>query len=122
MTNDMDAFFPEMNPDLVRVPPEETRILSLAAEHAAPNPEFNTGERVRVNLKITPFLQRPHIEVILSDADGEELSMTNLIEPMAWNLEFVMHLRGRTGPSPWHVSAHLFYPEGPGEDRAECEI
>lgn len=122
MTNDMDAFFPEMNPDLVRLPPEQTRFEALEAERAAPNPEFDTGERVRVHLRITPFLQRPHIEVILADADGNELSATNLIEPMAWNLEFVMHLRGRTGPRPWQIKAHLFYPEGPGEDRFECEV
>jgi len=100
----MDFFFAE--DDLERLSPEATRILSLQAE---PYPD---GERVRVNLEITPFQQRPQIEISLTDANGDEVATTSIVEPMSWNLELTMHLRGATG-TPFTLSAQLFYPEGP---------
>ena len=68
--------------------PEETRITSLTAE---PYPD---GYRLRVNIEITPFQKRPHIEVTLNDADGKEIASSSIIEPMSWKLEFTMHIRG----------------------------
>jgi hypothetical protein len=103
----MDFFFPEE--DLNRMTPEETHITSLTAE---PYPD---GERVRVNIEITPFQARPWIEVVLTDADGEEVATASVIEPMAWKLEFTMHLRGasRANAGPFKLEAKLFYPDGP---------
>ncbi len=98
------GFFPE--DDLQRMTPEETHITSLTAE---PYPD---AERVRVNVQITPFQTRPHVEVILTDASGEEVATASIIEPMSWKLEFTMHLRGARN-SPFKIEARLFYPDGP---------
>ncbi len=103
----MDFFFPEDS--LNRMTPEETRILTLSAE---PYPD---GYRLRVNLGITPFQKRPHIEVVLSDADGNEIASTSLIEPMSWKLEFTMHIRGELN-NPYTVNAKLYYPDGPAPE------
>ena len=100
----MDFFFPEDG--LQRAAPADTHITSL---HAEPYPD---GERVRVDLEITPFETRPHIEMILSDADGSEVATASIVEPMAWKLEFTMHLRGATR-SPFKLEARLYYPDGP---------
>ena len=100
----MDFFFPEDN--LQRATPEETRITSLSAE---PYPD---GERVRVDLEMTPFQRRPHIEVTLNDANGDEVASVSIVEPMSWKLEFTLHLRGANA-SPFKLEAKLFYPEGP---------
>ncbi len=100
----MDFFFPE--DDLERMTPAETHITSLTTQ---PYPD---SERVRVNVEITPFQTRPHVEFILTDAAGEEVSTVSMIEPMGWKLEFTLHLRGaRNGP--FKLEARLFYPEGP---------
>ena len=100
----MEFFFPEDN--LQRMTPEETRITSLTAE---PYPD---GYRLRVNIEITPFQKRPHIEVTLSDADRKEVASSSIIEPMSWKIEFTMHIRGELR-NPYTLEAKLFYPDGP---------
>ncbi len=100
----MDFFFAEDG--LQRATPAETHITSL---HAEPYPD---GERVRVDLEMTPFQTRPHIEVVLSDAAGDEVATASIVEPMGWKLEFTLHLRGaRNGP--FKIEARLYYPDGP---------
>lgn len=103
----MDFFLPEDH--LQRATPEETRITFLSAE---PYPD---GYRLRVNLEMTPFQQRPHLEVVLSDADHEEVASSTIVEPLSWKIEFTMHIRGELN-NPYTVEAKLFYPEGPAAE------
>jgi len=103
----MDFFFPEDN--LTRATPEETRIKSLSAE---PYPD---GYRARVNIEVTPFQKRPHIEVALFDGDEKEIASTTIVEPMTWKMEFTMHIRGEL-KNPYTVEATLFYPDGPSAE------
>jgi len=101
----MDFFFPEDN--LNRMTPEETHITGLTAE---PYPD---GYRLRVNIQVTPFQQRPHIEVTLKDSAGEEVASTSIVEPLGWKLEFTMHLRDEELKNPYTIEARLYYPDGP---------
>lgn len=106
----MDFFFPEDN--LIRAVPEETRITALTAE---PYPD---GRRLRVNLEITPFQKRPHIEVALTNAEGDEVASTSIVEPLSWKIEFTMHIRGELR-NPYKLSARLYYPDGPSTEPLE---
>jgi hypothetical protein len=99
----MDFFFPEDN--LNRMTPEETRITSLSA---TPYPD---GYRLHVNIEVTPFQKRPHIEVLLTDSTGDEVGSTTIVEPMSWKLEFTMHIRGEL-KNPYMLNAKLYYPDG----------
>ena len=100
----MDFFLPEDH--LQRMTPEETRITSLTAQ---PYPD---GYRLRVDIEMTPFQQRPHLEVVLKDSDGDEVASTSIVEPMGWKIEFTMHIRGEL-KNPYTLEAKLFYPDGP---------
>ena len=100
----MDFFFPE--DALQRMPPEETRITSLKAQ---PYPD---GYRLRVNIEMTPFQTRPHLEVLLKDANDDEVASSSIVEPMGWKIEFTMHIRGEL-KNPYTLEAKLFYPDGP---------
>ncbi len=104
----MDFFFSEDN--LQRMVPEETRITSLTAE---PYPD---GYRLRVNIEITPFQKRPHIEVILKDSDGNEVASSSIVEPLGWKLEFTMHIRDEELKNPYTLEAKLYYPDGPSQE------
>jgi hypothetical protein len=109
----MDFFFPEDS--LNRMTPEETKILNVSAE---PYPD---GYRLRVNIEITPFQKRPHVEAVLTDADGVEIASTSVIEPMSWKLEFTMHIRGELN-NPYTLEAKLFYPDGPTSCRKSLSV
>ncbi|MFN8410857.1 MAG: hypothetical protein U0Z26_00570 [Anaerolineales bacterium] len=100
----MDFFFPEDN--LTRSVPEETKITSLSAE------TYPDGRRLRVNVEVTPFQKRPYIEVVLSNANGDEIASTSIVEPLSWKLEFTMHVRGQV-INPHSLNAKLYYPDGP---------
>jgi hypothetical protein len=100
----VDFFFPEDN--LQRMTPAETRITSLTAE---PYPD---RRRLRVNLEVTPFQTRPYIEVSLADGEHNQVATASIIEPLAWKIEFTMHLRGASA-NPFDLQARLFYPDGP---------
>jgi len=86
----MDFFFPE--DDLQRLAPEQTRVQSLDAQ---PYPD---GERVRVNVEMTPFQKRPYLEIKLTDANGDEVATASIVEPMSWKLELTMHCEGDRQP------------------------
>ena len=103
----MEFFFPEDG--LARAVPEETTISSLTAQ---PYPD---GYRLRVNIEITPFQKRPYIEVILNDANGNEVASTSIVEPLSWKLEFTMHIRGELN-NPYTLNARLYYPDGPSKE------
>jgi hypothetical protein len=103
----VDFFLPEDH--LQRMTPEETRITSLTAQ---PYPD---GYRLRVNIEMTPFQQRPHLEVVLSDANQDEVASSSIVEPLSWKLEFTMHIRGELN-NPYTLEAKLFYPDGPADE------
>jgi hypothetical protein len=104
----MDFFLPEDN--LTRAVPEETKITSLNAQ------TYPDGRRLRVNIEVTPFQKRPYIEVLLNNADGEEVASTSIVEPLSWKLEFTMHVRGEIR-NPHTLHARLYYPEnGPSQE------
>jgi hypothetical protein len=103
----LDFFFPEDH--LNRAAPEETHITALSA-----NP-YPDGRRLRVNIEMTPFQVRPHLEITLKDGSGEEVATVSVVEPMTWKIEFTMHIRGEL-LNPYALEARLFYPDGPAAD------
>lgn len=97
----MDIFFSD--PDAIPLPPDDVRIQELRAE---PWPD---NRRVRVYLEITPFQQRPDGNIIIKDAEGQEVANVSIIETIDPKMEFTLHLRGPVRPGTYQVTATLFY-------------
>jgi len=106
----MDFFFPEDH--LERTSPEETKIISLTAE------PYEDGRRVRVNIEMSFFEKRPHLEVTLTDSESQEISTASFVEPMNFKLEFTLHVRAQPADGPLDLEARLFYPDGPEAEPA----
>ncbi len=116
----MDFFFPELSDDgeNIPVPPEEMRFLELRAE-----PVHDDGPlRARVYIEVTPFRQRPHIDIALTGANGEEIASVNIVEPMQRKNVITMHIRGEQKSGHFTLHARLYYPEGPQADTAEFKF
>ncbi|MGD0878880.1 MAG: hypothetical protein ABSA01_12130 [Anaerolineales bacterium] len=75
--------------------------------HLAPD-----GKRLRVALDLTPFQQRPIIELDLRDSSGSKVTSASILEPVGWKLELTLHIRN-TGPTfgEYTLSASLSSPE-----------
>ncbi len=88
------------------LPPQDVRIQSLRAE---PWPE--DPRRVRVHLDVTPFLQRPNIEVSIANESGAEVANITIIESIDSRMVFTMHIRGDSLNGAYTLSASLSYEE-----------
>lgn len=121
MPDDLEFFFPELNPaedGVIPLPPDDMRILELKAEPV----QDNGPVRLRVYIEMTAFQQRPYLEVTLHNAQGQEIASVSIIEPMQRKDVFTMHVRGPQQAGKFSLSARLFYPEKPDSDTRTVEF
>ena len=121
MSDDLEFFFPELNPaeaGVVPVPPKEMRFSELRVE-----PVLDNGPvRLRVYVEVTAFQQRPYMEVVLNDANGDEIASASIIEPMQRKNVFTMHVRGNQQSGKFSLHARLFYPDQTDSDTRQIEF
>lgn len=106
----MDFF--NIDPNLTKFPPEETRILNLNVE------PYEDGRRIHIFLELTPFQKPPLIELNLTDSDENDAGSASIIEPPRWKHELTMHLKysnQKTGE--YKLTARLIYPEIEEQDK-----
>ncbi len=92
--------------DETLLPREQVKITSLTAE---PYPD---GTRVHMQVEITPFQERPNLEIFARKVDGPIVAEMSVIQTMTPRLEFTLHIRGvedRSGA--YMLRAELFYDD-----------
>ena len=82
---------------------EDVRILRARTEVA---PE---GRRVAVDLELTPFIERPTIELRLINDRGEAAGLSNVIETLDRTLRMVMHMRDKQPAEKYRLTARIYY-------------
>jgi hypothetical protein len=121
MSDDLEFFFPELNPaesGIVPVPAAEMRFLELKVEAVKDDGPL----RLRVYIETTAFQKRPYMEVALLDSRGEEIASASIIEPMQRKNVFTMHVRGSQSTGKFSLYARLFYPEQPDSDSRKIDF
>jgi len=88
------------------LPPAEVRFTELRAE-----PWPDNSRRVRIHLQLTPFLERPDIEVVIVGPDGKKASSIDIIETIEDQMTFTMHLKEGIENGMFTVQANLSYLE-----------
>lgn len=89
------------------LPPAEVRFLDVHIE-----PWSEDWRKVRVHLQITPFLERPNIEVIIKDPQEEEVASIYIVESIDDRMVFTMHIRSpEINRGSFTLQASLQYPE-----------
>ncbi|MBN2388933.1 MAG: hypothetical protein JXB85_18100 [Anaerolineales bacterium] len=101
-----------LDPDIERLPPARTRLLDLRAEPSS------DGQRLRLHLELTPFEQRPDLELTLTDPDGSPCGSASIVGPVSWVLELTFHVRKPVEvPGIYTLTAVLSYVEHGEVDR-----
>ncbi|GAB4157817.1 MAG: hypothetical protein Fur0021_27090 [Candidatus Promineifilaceae bacterium] len=98
------------DPAQMRKSREDVRINQIGL-HLYPD-----GRRVAVGFDLTPFLERPSLEVVVTNAAGEVAGILNVIEALQPNFHLTMHLRDREPASPYTVQVMAYYAQ-PGAPR-----
>jgi hypothetical protein len=70
---------------------------------------YEDGRRIAVGFDITPFAERPSIEVLVTNKDGVEAASLTVIEAIENRFNLTMHLRDSQPSSPYKIEAILYY-------------
>ena len=76
--------------------------------------------RFMFGIELTPFQERPSIEVLISNGAGEPAGSLHVIETLTTGFSLVIHLRDRATNNPYELTAVLYYA-WPDRDRQEVE-
>lgn len=70
---------------------------------------YDDGQRVAVGFDITPFRERPNIEVTLRNKEGKKAASLSVIEAVQPNFNLTMHIRDNSASNLYEVEAFLYY-------------
>ena len=76
--------------------------------------------RFMFGIELTPFAERPSIEVLITNGAGEPAGSLHVIETLTTGFSLVIHLRDRATRNPYELTAVLYYT-WPDRDRQEVE-
>jgi hypothetical protein len=96
-------------------PRAEVRFTQVAVR---PYPD---GRRMKLNFGLTPFQDRPDVELHVTNLDGQEVAALSLIEAMDTTFDFTVHLRGPEPRGPHTLRLVLFY-RASDEPEAERQV
>ncbi len=84
-----------------------------------PHPQ---GKRVKLSLELTPFKQRPNIDVTIFDDSGIPAAQASILEAVLNKMEFVMHLRRPVPGSHYRVEVCVYYQKLPEPTEAQVDM
>lgn len=79
---------------------------------------YPDGRRVAVGFNLTPFLEKPCIEVRVVNERGEPAGWLNVIETIDANFSLTIHLRDKEPTDLYQVTATVYY-QTPETDRMD---
>lgn len=65
--------------------------------------------RVAVGFDLTPFLERPSIEVTVTNANGRPAGSMTIVETLETNFTLTMHLRDEEPTETYELEAAVYY-------------
>lgn len=79
--------------------------------------------RVAVGLELTPFRERPCIDIVVKNGSGIIAGSMVIIESLSPNLTLTMHLRDREPTDEYELTAQIYYdhPEQKARDNYHAE-
>lgn len=79
---------------------------------------YEDRRRVMFGVELTSFLERPSIEVTITNADGIRAGSLNVIDTLEARFSMTMHLRDAEAADPYRLTAVVYYAT-PDSDRVD---
>jgi hypothetical protein len=79
---------------------------------------YPDGRRVKLNFALTPFAERPSVDMAVTNAEGHEVAALSLVEAMDTQFDFTVHLRGPEPRGAHVMQLTMFYLESDEPDAA----
>lgn len=76
--------------------------------------------RLQFGIELTPFLERPSIEVIIRNGGGEPAGSLHVIETLTPNFSLTMHLRDQATTNPYELMTVVYY-SWPDKEKIEVD-
>lgn len=105
-----------VDPEDVSCPREEVRLRNLAVT------PLGDGRRLRIEVEMTPFLERPNLDLDVVGPAGESLSRTTVVEADSPTISLTMHLRAGPVGGEYTVRGSLSYASSPPQDVRETRF
>lgn len=110
----MDIFFD--NPNDPPVPPDEVAIRSLTVQ------PYEDRRRVVVDFEITPFQEKPNLEIDVHNQEGNLVATFSVVEAIEHKMSFTLHLREEAPGGGYTLSMVVFYTDLASLDEEEGTI
>lgn len=107
----MDIFFNE--PTGVPLPPDQIEVRELTGQPS------QDGSRVLVKFEITPFQERPNIEISLTNQEGDQVAGFSVVEAIENRMDFTLHVREPHPKGKYTLSMQVIYTDLSTLDEAE---
>jgi hypothetical protein len=97
----MDIHF--ANPEDIPQPPELIRFRDVSTNI------YPDKRRIRVKVGVTPFQERPNLELEAFNHTGESVASASVIGMNNPFMELTLHIRGELSPGDYVLKLHLRY-------------
>jgi hypothetical protein len=105
-----------VGPEQIPVPPEHVRVLRARAE------PYADRRRVRVSVSLTPFLERPDVDLRIVDPPGATVAEASVIECVEPDFELTLHLRQAPDADRCRLDVTVHYPDRALEHRLSLDF
>ncbi len=89
------------NPNML--PRDEVRITDVKAE------VYPDRRRVRVEIAVTPFRERPNLEIAILDPEGRTIAASSAVGVMNFKTAYTLHLRTQNDPAGQYTLQVVLY-------------
>lgn len=76
---------------------------------------YEDGRRVAIGFNLTPFAERPSLEVTATNSEGHLAGSMTVIEALSPNFSLTMHLRDSHPTDTYSFEAVVYYKDEQGE-------
>lgn len=76
---------------------------------------YEDARRVAIGFNLTPFAERPSLEVTATNEEGQVAGSMTVIEALSANFNLTMHLRDESPTDHYTIDVVVFYKDENGE-------